>query len=137
MKFNKTFSIMKYVQRGTRCLGQEQLLYEVLFKSECRFPLIYMRWFDVMRPVGYHFNFYSDHNSEHNKVIHKVLRIGMRIANFAKTRNQITKCEENFNTMKKQGVKLLFAPKLVEKGVCLSIVLPLSQSIPMASFYYL
>jgi hypothetical protein len=53
----------------------------------------------------------------------------MRLANFAKTRNQITKCEENFNTMKKQGVKLLFAPKLVEKGVWLSIVLPLSQSI--------
>jgi hypothetical protein len=61
----------------------------------------------------------------------------MRIANFAKTRNQITKCEENFNTMKKHGVKLLFAPKLVEKGVWLSIVLSLSQSIPMASFYYL
>jgi hypothetical protein len=71
------------------------------------------------------------------KLFREFCELGTRIANFAKTRNQITKCEENFNTMEKKGVKLLFAPKLVEKGVWLSIVLSLSQSIPVASFYYL
>ncbi len=82
-----------------------------------------MRWYDVMMSVGYHFNLYFDHNSEHNKVIHKVLRIGHENSQFWQNKesnnNMWGKCQHN----EKTGSEAAFCSKTYwKRGLALNCI---------------
>lgn len=64
-----------------------------------------------MMSVGYHFNSYFDHNSEHNKVIHKVLWIGHENSQNCQNKESNNKMWGKFQHNEKTGSETAFCSK--------------------------